>query len=71
MKRRDVFEYCLHQLLDRYKEKALRELEISKRDPDEVDTDWTLEEVCAADFTRAMERIGVLSFEEKESEGAR
>lgn len=61
MNRKDVFEYCLHQLLDRFKEKALKEIEISKRGG-EVDLDWTLEETCAADFANAMERLKIVDF---------
>ncbi len=66
MKKQDVFEYCLHQLLDRYKEKALKEIEISKNGGS-VDMDWTLEESLATDFTLSMKRLNICSFSEPEA----
>lgn len=63
LNKREIFEYCLHKLLDRYREKALKELVMQKHGED-VDLEWTLEEACASDFTRQMERLGIICFSE-------
>lgn len=61
MNKKEIFEYFVYQLLDKYKEKALKELTMQKHGED-VDLEWRLEDACAGDFTSAMEKLGIISF---------
>lgn len=70
MNEREVFEYCLMQLLDRFKEKAFKE-RAEKQLGVPIDEDWTLEDVSASDFTRAMVQLGVLKFDGEATEGSK
>lgn len=60
MNRKDVFEYCLFELLERHKQTVLKES--MDKDFEQADS---LEDAMAADFLRAMERLGVLKFDKE------
>lgn len=70
MKQQEIFEYCLHQLLDRYREKAMKEAAQKELgQPVDESDGWSLEDVTASDFTRQMVRLGVISFPNAVKEG--
>lgn len=69
--RRAIFEFCIVQLLEKYRERALKEIETLKRDPKNWDGEDSLEDVSATDFVRQMESLGIVSFSESLPEGTK
>jgi hypothetical protein len=60
MNRREIFEYCLYELLERHKSVVLLE----RTEEYKIDS---LEWAMSADFLSAMERLEVLKFEQEKN----